>query len=52
MAAHAGVSTMTASRALSQPQLVSEATRTKVEQAVVELGYVPNRAARALASAQ
>jgi len=48
----AGVSTMTASRALSQPQLVSEMTRTKVEKAVAELGYVPNRAARALASAQ
>lgn len=47
----AGVSTMTASRALSQPRLVSETTRAKVEQAVVELGYVPNRAARALASA-
>jgi LacI family gluconate utilization system Gnt-I transcriptional repressor len=46
----AGVSTMTASRALSQPQLVSEATRGKVERAVLELGYVPNRAARALAS--
>jgi LacI family gluconate utilization system Gnt-I transcriptional repressor len=46
----AGVSTMTASRALSQPQLVSEATRGKVEQAVLALGYVPNRAARALAS--
>jgi LacI family gluconate utilization system Gnt-I transcriptional repressor len=52
VAAHAGVSTMTASRALSQPQLVSESTRIKVEQAVAELGYVPNRAARALASAQ
>jgi len=52
VAAHAGVSTMTASRALSQPQLVSESTRTKVEQAVAELGYVPNRAARALASSQ
>ena len=52
VAAHAGVSTMTASRALSQPQLVSESTRTKVENAVAELGYVPNRAARALASAQ
>jgi LacI family gluconate utilization system Gnt-I transcriptional repressor len=48
----AGVSTMTASRALSQPRLVSEVTRTKVEEAVVELGYVPNRAARALASSQ
>jgi len=46
----AGVSTMTASRALSQPQLVSDSTRAKVEQAVAELGYVPNRAARALAS--
>jgi LacI family gluconate utilization system Gnt-I transcriptional repressor len=46
----AGVSTMTASRVLSQPQLVSEATRARVEQAVQELGYVPNRAARALAS--
>ncbi|WP_296952597.1 LacI family DNA-binding transcriptional regulator [uncultured Massilia sp.] len=52
VAAHAGVSTMTASRALSQPRLVSDATRAKVELAVAELGYVPNRAARALASAQ
>ncbi|CAH0311129.1 HTH-type transcriptional regulator GntR [Massilia sp. Bi118] len=48
----AGVSTMTASRALSQPQLVSSATRARVERAVLELGYVPNRAARALASRQ
>src|SRR4051812_45273215 len=48
----AGVSTMTASRALSQPKLVSEATRARVERAVLELGYVPNRAARALASSQ
>ncbi|MFC5546920.1 LacI family DNA-binding transcriptional regulator [Massilia aerilata] len=48
----AGVSTMTASRALSRPQLVSDATRAKVERAVLELGYVPNRAAQALASRQ
>lgn len=48
----AGVSTMTASRALSQPQLVSEATRMRVHEAVSQLGYVPNRAARALASSQ
>lgn len=52
VAAIAGVSIMTASRALSQPQMVSELTRVKVERAVAELGYVPNRAARALASAQ
>jgi LacI family gluconate utilization system Gnt-I transcriptional repressor len=52
VAALAGVSIMTASRALSQPRLVSDATRTKVELAVDELGYVPNRAARALASSQ
>jgi LacI family gluconate utilization system Gnt-I transcriptional repressor len=43
---------MTASRALSHPDLVSPALRARVEQAVRELGYVPNRAARALASAQ
>jgi LacI family gluconate utilization system Gnt-I transcriptional repressor len=48
----AGVSTMTASRALSQPQMVSEATRARIEGAVLELGYVPNRAARALASSR
>jgi LacI family gluconate utilization system Gnt-I transcriptional repressor len=52
VAAVAGVSTMTASRALSQPQLVSEATRLRVQEAVSRLGYVPNRAARALASSQ
>ena len=50
VAGHAGVSTMTASRALNQPELVSQAVRTRVELAVAELGYVPNRAARALAS--
>ena len=52
VAARAGVGTMTASRAINQPALVSEALRVRVEQAVAELGYVPNRAARALASAQ
>jgi LacI family gluconate utilization system Gnt-I transcriptional repressor len=51
VAERAGVSTMTASRALNQPHLVSEAVRERVSQAVTELGYVPNRAARALASA-
>ena len=52
VAGMAGVSIMTASRALSQPQMVSEVTRVKEERAVAELGYVPNRAARALASSQ
>lgn len=52
VAARAGVGTMTASRAISQPDKVSPALRARVDQAVAELGYVPNRAARALASAQ
>jgi LacI family gluconate utilization system Gnt-I transcriptional repressor len=52
VAARAGVATMTASRAITQPAMVSPALRARVEQAVAELGYVPNRAARALASAR
>lgn len=52
VAAQAGVSAMTASRALNQPELVSDEVRLRVEKAVAELGYVPNRAARALASRQ
>lgn len=52
VAQRAGVATMTASRAISQPDLVSQELRMRVEQAVRELGYLPNRAARALASAQ
>jgi LacI family gluconate utilization system Gnt-I transcriptional repressor len=52
VARQAGVAVMTASRALSQPELVSQELRTRVEQAVRELGYLPNRAARALASAR
>lgn len=52
VAAHAGVAPMTASRAINQPDLVSATLRERVDKAVLELGYVPNRAARALASAQ
>ena len=44
------VSSMTASRALNQPAMVSEVLRRQVEHAAAELGYVPNRAARTLAS--
>lgn len=52
VAQRAGVATMTASRAIRQPETVSPALRERVERAVAELGYVPNSAARALASAR
>lgn len=52
VAKRAKVSAMTASRALSEPGLVSQELLDRVEKAVRELGYVPNRAARALASAR
>ncbi|GAB3463720.1 LacI family DNA-binding transcriptional regulator GntR [Massilia terrae] len=52
VAARAGVGAMTASRAVNQPDKVSPELRARVAQAVAELGYVPNRAARALASAR
>jgi LacI family transcriptional regulator, repressor for deo operon, udp, cdd, tsx, nupC, and nupG len=44
----AGVSTATVSRALSNPEIVSEATRRKVQNAVEALHYSPNAAARSL----
>ena len=50
VAKHAGVGSMTASRALRTPELVSDRLREKIEQAVEELGYVPNLAAGVLAS--
>ncbi|WP_299351127.1 LacI family DNA-binding transcriptional regulator [uncultured Shimia sp.] len=46
----AGVSEMTASRALRDAPDVSEATRNKVKEIANEIGYVPNRIAGALAS--
>lgn len=52
VARHAGVALMTASRALSKPDQVSDALRLRVMQAVEALGYVPNLAARSLASAR
>ncbi|MCB5202583.1 LacI family DNA-binding transcriptional regulator [Neorhizobium sp. T786] len=50
VARRAGTSTQTVSRVLSRPELVSEATRVLVEKAVRELNYIPNSAARLLAS--
>ncbi|WP_301098543.1 LacI family DNA-binding transcriptional regulator [Otariodibacter sp.] len=46
-----GVGSMTVSRALRTPEVVSEDLRKKIEKAVIELGYVPNFSARQLASA-
>lgn len=50
VAKRAGVSTATVSKVLSNTPYVSEATRMKVLQAVAELDYRPNLAARALSS--
>lgn len=52
VAARAGVSPITASRALKAPYKVSEKLKTKIYQAVSELGYIPNHAARSLASSE
>lgn len=46
----AGVSRMTVSRVLSDPELVLPATREKVTKAIADLGYVPDRAAGSLSS--
>ncbi|MEC5319573.1 DNA-binding transcriptional regulator CytR [Brenneria populi subsp. brevivirga] len=42
----AGVSTATVSRALMNPEKVSAATRQKIEQAVIAVGYSPHASAR------
>jgi LacI family gluconate utilization system Gnt-I transcriptional repressor len=46
----AGVSPVTVSRAIRQPDMVSEALRQRIEAAVAELNYIPNSLASALAS--
>jgi|TARA_A100001391_G_scaffold111858_1_gene75123 LacI family gluconate utilization system Gnt-I transcriptional repressor len=51
VAAAADVSVITASRALRTPDIVSGKVRERVQEAVDALGYAPNQAARALASA-
>src|SRR5260370_635222 len=50
IARHAGVSPMTVSRALSEPGTVSEKMRRKVDAAVRQFGYLPNRIAGSLSS--
>lgn len=50
MALAAGVSPVTVSRAIRQPDLVSEALRQRVAEAVAQLSYIPNHLASALAS--
>jgi LacI family gluconate utilization system Gnt-I transcriptional repressor len=52
VAARAGVSAVTVSRALHRPEMVSTDLRQRVETAVDELGYIPNQLASALASAR
>ncbi len=46
VAERAGVSTATVSRALMNPEKVSAATRQRVEQAVIDVGYSPHALAR------
>ena len=48
----AGVSPATVSRAVNYPEMVSEAVRTRVASVIEHLGWVPNGAARALATRQ
>jgi LacI family transcriptional regulator len=48
VAKKAGVATTTVSRVLNNSGYVSAATRARVEDAIQELGYLPNRVARSL----
>ncbi len=48
----AGVSVITASRCISNPERVSEKTRAKVLKVAEELGYIPNRLASAMVSSR
>ncbi|MDE9485229.1 LacI family DNA-binding transcriptional regulator [Xenorhabdus bovienii] len=52
VASYSGVSRATVSRVVNGDKKVRAATRAKVENAIVELGYSPNLAARELASNQ
>jgi LacI family transcriptional regulator len=48
VAERAGVSKMTVSRVINKSGYISQETRERVEQAIAELGYVPNALARSL----
>ena len=50
VARRAGVAIGTVSNVLNNPEIVTEQTRLKVEEAIAELGFVRNSAARALAA--
>ena len=50
VARHAGVSPMTVSRVINDSGTVSRETRTRVENAIAVLGYVPSRLARGLSA--
>lgn len=52
VAEHAGVSYQTVSRVVNQADHVSAKTREKVEAAMAELNYIPNRVAQQLAGKQ
>src|SRR3954463_377988 len=50
VARQAGVSPMTVSRVINRSSSVRGETRSRVEQAIAELGYIPSRLARGLSA--
>lgn len=52
IAEHLGITKMTISRYLRNPQSVAEKTRSKIAQAIDQFGYIPNRAPAILSNAK